>query len=82
MRKQEEVTNPTSCLNNAHPAEMLFVLLGRDPAAPIAIRAWCEARVRLSKNVQDDPQIQDALRCAMIMEQEHHFVRDHARRSA
>jgi hypothetical protein len=60
MRKREELTNPASCLNRAAEDEMLFVLLGRDAAAPAAVRAWIAERIRLGKNKADDPQIRDA----------------------
>jgi hypothetical protein len=40
LLKTSEIENPASCLNKAKPFEMLFVLLGRDAAAPVAIRAW------------------------------------------
>lgn len=61
MRKIDEVTDLNSCFNKARPDEWLFVLLGRDPAAPYAVRAWAEERVRLGKNRADDPQIAEAL---------------------
>ena len=60
MRKHEELTNPASCLNRAKDDEMLFVLLGRDLAATVAIRAWIEERVRLGKNTRVDRQITEA----------------------
>lgn len=63
MLKQEELTNPNSCMSRARDDEMTFVLLGRDPAAPVAIRAWIEERVRLGKNTRDDAQIQNAEEC-------------------
>lgn len=71
MRKYQE-TNPLidSCLNRAHSREMLFVLLARDPAAPVAIRAWIEERIRLGKNTPNDSQIREAQDCAFTMEQE------------
>ncbi len=62
MRKVEELSNPTSCLNKAQDGEWLFVLLGRDVAAPLAVRAWIEARIRLGKNQRSDAQIVDAQR--------------------
>ena len=49
---------------------MLFVLLGRDKAAPFAIRAWVEERIRLGKNERTDAQITEALACAATMEAE------------
>lgn len=72
MRKREELTNPNSCMSRAQDDEMTFVLLGRDPAAPVAIKAWAHERVRIGKNVRDDGQILEALQCAatMIAEQE------------
>ncbi len=60
MRKYEELSDPRSCLNRARPDEMLFVLLGRDCAATLAVRHWIEARILLGKNQRGDPQIQDA----------------------
>lgn len=70
MRKQQEITDPGSCMSRANDDEMVFVLLGRDAASPPAIRAWVHERVRLGKNSFDDPQIVDALRCADTMEVE------------
>ena len=40
MKKTDELADPTSCLNKARDDERLFVLLARDPAAPVTIRAW------------------------------------------
>jgi len=62
MRKHEELTNPSSCMNRARDDEWTFVLLGRDAAAPAAVRAWIEERVRLGKNRRDDAQILEAER--------------------
>lgn len=36
--------------------EPIFVLLGRDIAAPATIRAWTELRILSGKNKRDDPQ--------------------------
>ncbi len=60
MRKRDELSDPTSCLNRARDDEWTFVLLGRDAAAPAAVRAWIEERIRLGKNCRDDPQIVEA----------------------
>lgn len=68
MLKKHEVMDPKSCLNKAHLDEMVFVLLGRDAAAPAAIRTWCMERVRIGKNQAGDDQIMDALACAEAME--------------
>ncbi len=68
MIKQQELSDLKSCLNRAVMDEMLFVLLGRDPAAPIAIRAWIEERLRIGKNKPGDQQIIDAELCAISIE--------------
>jgi hypothetical protein len=60
MRKRDELTDPTSCMSRARDEEWTFVLLGRDRAAPVAVRAWIEERVRLGKNVRTDAQIVEA----------------------
>lgn len=60
MRKREELTNPNSCMSRAKDDEMTFVLLGRDRAAPTAVRAWIEERIRLGKNQRTDAQIIEA----------------------
>ena len=70
MRKSAELASPQSCLNRAAPEELLFVLLARDPAAPAAIRAWVAERIRLGKNLPDDPQLAEALECARLMDVE------------
>jgi hypothetical protein len=68
--KRDEIENTESCLNKARADERLFVLLARDPAAPVAIRAWVAERVRLGKNTLTDDQIVEALDCAGRMEYE------------
>lgn len=68
MRKRDELTDPQSCMNRANDEEMTFVLLARDAAAPAAIRAWVEERIRLGKNQRGDSQIIEAMQCAWIME--------------
>jgi len=68
MLKRDEISDPSSCLNKARDDERVFVLLARDPAAPVAIRAWIEERLRLKKNQELDPQITDAAICAIKME--------------
>lgn len=60
MRKSQELSDPTSCLNKARPNEMLFVLLGRDVSAVEAVRAWIDSRIAKGKNALDDPQIKEA----------------------
>lgn len=68
MIKSRELTDPFSCLNRAAGDEMCFVLLGRDAAAPVAIRAWIEERIRLGKNTADDSQILEAVACMERMQ--------------
>lgn len=70
MRKKDELSREHTCMQTAHPEEMVFVLLSRDAAAPVAIRAWVAERLRLGKNVETDEQIVDALECADTMEKE------------
>lgn len=70
MRKQFEQNDPNSCLNRAQNNEMLFVLRGHDVCAPFTIRQWVQMRVTMGKNKLDDPEIQEALSSAAIMERE------------
>lgn len=68
MRKRDELVG--GCIAKAKDDEMTFVLLGRDAAAPIAIRAWIKERIRIGKNLPDDDQIIEAEVCAAVMEAE------------
>jgi hypothetical protein len=68
MIKANELSLPNSCLNRAEEGEMVFVLLARDVAAPMAIRAWIANRIRLGKNKAEDSQIREAEECARTME--------------
>lgn len=70
MRKRDELTNPNGCMLRARDDEMTFVLLGRDAAAPAAIRAWVAERIALGKNGVNDVQIVEAIECAATMERE------------
>lgn len=69
MRKDQERENLTSCWNQAHDDESMFILLGRDASAPAAIRAWCADRIRTGKNLEGDWDITQALLTALDMEQ-------------
>jgi hypothetical protein len=60
MRKRDELTDPKSCMSKARDDEWTFVLLGRDAAAPVAVRAWIDQRILLGKNAPNDPQIAEA----------------------
>lgn len=70
MRKTQELSDPTSCLNKARPDEILFVLLARDAAAPVAIESWVAERLRLGKNQPADAQITEALAAADAMREQ------------
>lgn len=67
MLKRDEVTSSASCLNKAKDDEMIFVLLGRDRAAPAAIEAWIRERIRLGLNEYEDTQIFCAEECVEEM---------------
>lgn len=75
MRKNDERYRADSCWNKAAPDEWLFILLGRDLAAPATIRAWVRERLRIGKNVATDQQIQDALELARTIEEEQERLR-------
>ena len=68
MQKRDESRLSHSCWNKARSDEWVFVLLGRDEAAPRAIRAWVKERIRLGNNQAGDDQTEEALRCAEAME--------------
>lgn len=76
MRKRDELSKK-SCMTTAHPMEMVFTLIGRDAAAPVAIRAWVAERLRLGKNEETDAQITEALDIATTMEMEGRKWVDH-----
>ena len=68
MRKRDELIS--GCMAKARNDEMTFVLLGRDPAAPVAIRAWIRERIRLGKNREGDAKLTEAEECAATIERE------------
>jgi hypothetical protein len=70
VRKNFELAEKKSCLNQAGPNEMLFVLRSHDVCAPATIRDWCQHRILRGKNKLEDKEIQDALAAANIMERE------------
>lgn len=78
MRKRDELRGP-SCMTNALDDEMVFVLLARDRAAPLAIRAWAEARVALGLNLRTDEKIVEAFKAAETMEIEQSATNDRAK---
>ena len=61
-------SNPDSfdCYANAEPDEPMFVLLGRDPLAPILVEMW--ATLRDANNPRPNPaKLAEARRCAELM---------------
>lgn len=75
MRKWTARANPKSAWSRALPMENVFVLLGRDPAAPQTIRNWAAFRLLHAHNSPHDEQIQEALRLADRMEEERAALR-------
>ena len=70
MIKRDEIEYSESCFNRTRDDERIFILLARDQAAPVAIRAWVKERIRIGKNAITDDQIIEALDCANRMERE------------
>lgn len=68
MIKKDEVASPNSCLNRAQEDEPVFVLLGRDKSAPVAIRAWIFNRLATGKSAENSPEIIEARAFALTME--------------
>ncbi len=54
------------CYANAAPDEPMFVLLARDPLAPILVRLWADLRDRAAGNPS---KVFEARDCATDMEQ-------------
>lgn len=69
MKKLHEMVQRSSCWNKAEMHELVFVLLGRDKAAPATIRFWMQERVRLGLNSTTDAQLDEADNLAFNMEQ-------------
>lgn len=76
MRRHDEVMDADSCLNRALPNELMFVLLARDKAAPAAVRAWINERIRLGLNNISDEQIIKAIKLADDMVLQRDSVRE------
>jgi hypothetical protein len=49
------------CLSKAEPDEPMFVLLGRDPVAPILINLWADIRGRMG---EEQEKVEEAVACA------------------
>lgn len=69
MLKTLEIYTDDSALNRAKSNEPLFILMGRDTAAPQAIRQWCVERIRQGKNKTGDEQVLKAVELARQMEE-------------
>ena len=54
------------CYANAEPDEQMFVLLARDPLAPILVRLWADLREHAAGNPS---KVNEARLCATLMEQ-------------
>ena len=52
------------CYSNAHPDEPMFVLLGRDPDAPLLVERWADIR---EANGEDASKVAEARTCAASM---------------
>lgn len=52
------------CYANAHPDEPMFVLLGRDPCAPILVELWAKLRQKTGENIE---KVAEAVSCALEM---------------
>lgn len=61
------------CYANAEPDEPMFVLLGRDPHAHIAVRKWADDRENMIRDglkpIEDMRMVWEARDCADTMEQ-------------
>jgi hypothetical protein len=68
VRKRDELV--AGCMAKARDDEMTFVLLGRDAAAPAAIRWWIVERIELGLNQPGDAKLVEAEQCARLMEEE------------
>lgn len=68
MLKEFERSEPNSCWNKAEQYEPVFVLIGRDKAAPATIRFWIKMRINLGKNQPGDPQLVEAEDLANVIE--------------
>jgi hypothetical protein len=68
MRKSDELSDPSSCLNKAAEDEILFVLMERDPAAPGTIRDWVARRIEMGLNKPGDPKLISAEQIARAIE--------------
>ncbi len=52
------------CLSKAEPDEPMFVLLGRDPCAPLLVTLWADIRARMG---EEQEKVEEANACADAM---------------
>lgn len=64
MLKKHEASVEHSCWNKAADNEMVFVIIGRDPAARATVEFWIKERIRLGLNRESDLKILHAKICA------------------
>lgn len=64
MRKDDEIANPSSCLNRSHGDEPLFVLCARDELAVEVVQFW--AHLAKMRGVNES-KVKDALALADMM---------------
>ena len=57
------------CYDAAEDNEPMFVLLARDPLAPVLVRQWANNRVITSTGDADNAKACEAMECAEAMEQ-------------
>lgn len=76
-------SNPSEfdCYERAQPDEPIFVLLARDPIAPVLVRLWAQLRKLTTIKATTGPKIDEAMSCADKMEQWHKDNRDFTDRS-
>lgn len=65
MKKVDEISNPTSCLNKASDDEPLFVLRAHDRLAPATVRDWAHRAKGLGVRQE---KVNDAMEAALQME--------------
>lgn len=59
---------PNDCYEKAEMDEPMFVLLARDPMAPVLVRLWAEARRVAARSDKDIEKADEAYICASEME--------------
>lgn len=53
------------CYANAEPDEPMFVLLARDPLAPLLVRMWADLKLAADG---EEPVVDEAMGCAAAMD--------------